>query len=47
MFGNKFIVVYNGKMDIHGKKRLPTWTLLSATADAAVTSINLKVATDW
>ena len=28
MFGNKFIVVYNGLMDIHGRPRYPTWTLL-------------------
>jgi len=39
MFGNKFIAVNNGRMDINGKKRITTWTLLSQTAEVNSSSI--------
>jgi hypothetical protein len=28
MFGNKFMVVYNGIFDVNGKRRTPVWTEL-------------------
>lgn len=47
MFGNKFLVVINGLMDINGKVRTPTWTTLSTTANVNSTSITLAQNTDW
>ena len=45
--GNKFIGSINGTIDIHGKKRIKTWTVLSETASIGDTTIKLKESVDW
>eukprot|EP00361_Fabrea_salina_P003869 CAMPEP_0202427040 /NCGR_PEP_ID=MMETSP1345-20130828/1320_1 /ASSEMBLY_ACC=CAM_ASM_000843 /TAXON_ID=342563 /ORGANISM="Fabrea Fabrea salina" /LENGTH=3382 /DNA_ID=CAMNT_0049037631 /DNA_START=76 /DNA_END=10221 /DNA_ORIENTATION=+ len=46
-YGNKALAVRNGVLDIHGKPRDKTWTLLQATAEAGATSITLTESVDW
>lgn len=45
--GNKLIGVVDGHLDIHGKERLPTWTLLNKTAKKGDTTIELFEKVDW
>ena len=50
LFGNKVIGVWEGKLDIHGKKRPHTWLELAQTAKKGATEIVIhKKAseTDW
>lgn len=46
-FGNKNIMVQGGSIDIHGKPRSHTWTLLEASADAGEASIRVQGSVDW
>ena len=46
-FGNKCIGVMNGKLDLHGIAKNPTWTELLETADVGATSITLVENVDW
>jgi len=46
-YGNKFIGTHNGIIDMHGKKKLPTWTELSASAQVGDMSITLTSSTNW
>ena len=45
--GNKLIGSYTGTIDIHGKKRLPTWTLLESTVMSGATSLTVIEEVDW
>jgi hypothetical protein len=47
IYGQKVIGVRFGQLEMHGVKRLPCWTKMSATADKAATSITLIEAVDW
>ena len=50
LFGNKVIGVWEGKLDIHGKKRPHTWLELAQTAEKGASEIviNMKKSeTDW
>lgn len=40
-FGNKVIACHNCNLDIHGKKRTPTWTDLATTMNAGDDTITL------
>ena len=46
-YGNKFIAVRNGVLDIHGKPRTPSWSILDSTALAGATFILLQDEVDW
>jgi hypothetical protein len=46
-FGNKVIGCHECRLDIHGERRLKTWTDLAATAERGATSITLLENTDW
>jgi hypothetical protein len=46
-YGNKFIAVRNGVLDIHGSPRTPSWSLLLETANIGDTSIKLQDAVNW
>lgn len=45
--GNKLIGAFTGTVDIHGKKRQPTWTLLGATVLPGATTLTLVEPVDW
>lgn len=47
IYGNKVIGVRFGTIDMHGIKRLTTWSRLSQTAEAGDTSISVLEETDW
>ena len=47
IYGNKVIAVHGGVFDVHGKKRVPTWTTLSETAAKAANQIKLREPVDW
>jgi hypothetical protein len=47
IYGNKCIGVKNGKLDMHGPTRTPTWTVLDTTAVAGSNTLTLKEAVDW
>jgi hypothetical protein len=47
IYGNKCIGLRNGKLDMHGVKRTPTWTVLEKTSEANSTTITLREAVDW
>jgi len=47
VYGNKVIGVRQGKLDMHGVKRNPTWTVLEKTSDANSTTITLRDEVDW
>jgi hypothetical protein len=40
-FGNKFIGNHHGVLDMHGKKKIPTWTELADSVDVGDTTITL------
>lgn len=46
-YGNKFIAVRNGVLDIHGDPRTPSWTMLETTAVVGSTSITLQESVNW
>lgn len=46
-YGNKFIAIRNGVLDIHGDPRTPSWTLLETTAIIGATSITLQESVNW
>ena len=46
-YGNKFIAVRNGVLDIHGAPRTPSWTSLDSSANAGDTFILLQEEVDW
>jgi hypothetical protein len=45
--GNKVLGCYECTLDIHGKVRTPTWTLLSSTAAERATTIKVDDVVDW
>jgi hypothetical protein len=47
MVGNKCIYVHNSRIDINGKERNVTWTLLETTANAGDNTITLMKPVDW
>jgi hypothetical protein len=47
IYGNKCIGVRFSTIDIHGVKRVPTWTELETTATAGSNQITLHTAVDW
>ena len=46
-YGNKFIAVRGGSLDIHGLPKTPSWTTLLQTAPASSVTITLSGATNW
>ena len=46
-FGNKVIAMMEGILDIHGKPRSHTWTMLESTANVGDTSIVVQGSVDW
>lgn len=46
-FGNKVIALMEGILDIHGKPRSHTWTVLDTTAAQSATSIAVRGQVDW
>ncbi|XP_074659740.1 fibrocystin-L-like [Tubulanus polymorphus] len=46
-FGSKFIGVYNGALELHGKRRAVIWTVLNQTAEAGSDVISLAESVDW
>ena len=42
IYGNKCIGVKNGKLDLHGPKRTPTWTVLESTSLADSSTLTLR-----
>ena len=46
-FGNKFIGCHMCTLDIHGKKRTKTWTLLAKTGEKGDSVIQLMEEVDW
>lgn len=47
IYGNKVIGVRNGKLDMHGVKRTPTWTVLESTSLAGSSTLTLREEVDW
>jgi len=47
MYGSKGIGIQHGRLEMHGKPRDFTWTMLSTTAEAGATEITLMDAVDW
>jgi hypothetical protein len=47
IYGNKCIGLRQGKLDLHGVKRNPTWTVLEKTSEANSTTITLRDKVDW
>jgi hypothetical protein len=47
IYGNKVIGVREGKLDMHGVKRLRTWTEMEKTEEAGSTKITLREEVDW
>jgi len=47
IYGNKVIGVRNGKLDMHGIKRLRTWTEMEKTEEVGSTQITLREEVDW
>lgn len=45
--GNKVLGCHQCTLDIHGKVRTPTWTLLSSTVEVGATSITVDDPVDW
>ena len=45
--GNKLIGGHNAVIDIHGKKRVPTWTLLETTINPGESQLTVQVPVDW
>ena len=46
-FGNKCVGVMNGKLDLHGEPKTPTWTELLHTANPGDLSIQLVEPVNW
>ena len=46
-YGNKVIALREGYLDIHGKPRVPTWTMLQDALEVGGDTITLTVDTDW
>ncbi|KAM3144741.1 hypothetical protein pb186bvf_003050 [Paramecium bursaria] len=46
-FGNKVLGCHECTLDIHGKPRNPTWTLLTTTATSGDTTITVDDPIDW
>ena len=46
-FGNKVLGCHECTLDIHGKPRNPTWTLLTTTANVGDTTITVDDQVDW
>ena len=46
-YGNKFIGVRNGVLDIHGDPRTPSWSILQETAKAGDSLIKLQDEVNW
>lgn len=46
-YGNKFIAVRTGTLDIHGNPRSPSWTTLKTTANVGDQSITVQDLVDW
>ena len=46
-YGNKFIAVRNGVLDIHGNPRNPSWSLLAETANINDNTITLQDSVNW
>jgi hypothetical protein len=46
-FGSKVIGCHHCTMDLHGKPKTPTWTVLASTAAAGATQITLNTAVNW
>ena len=47
MYGNKFIAIRGGLLDIHGVAKTPSWTTLSSTVQAGSSTITLSQAVNW
>jgi len=47
MYGNKVLGVMNGVIDIHGKPRSKTFTLLANSANAGDSLITVMDTVDW
>jgi len=47
IYGNKCIGVKESTLDMHGVKRVPTWTVLNETVQPGATVIKLSQAVDW
>ena len=46
-YGNKFIAVRDGVLDIHGKAKTPSWSMLEHTAYPGNTTITLQDSVNW
>ena len=46
-YGNKFIGIRDGVLDIHGAPKTPSWTLLADTANPGDTTITLQQSVNW
>jgi hypothetical protein len=47
MFGNKGIGCMECKFTMHGEKRIPTWTTISATIEKGVNTFTTSEDVDW
>ena len=47
MLGNKGIGCVECKLQMHGQKRLPTWTMISATINPEDTQFTVIEDVDW
>ena len=47
MYGNKFIAIRGGLLDIHGVAKTPSWTTLASTAFAGSSTLSLSQAVNW
>ena len=47
IYGNTFLIVRYGTLDLHGSPKVPTWTYLSVTANQGDYSITLAQSVNW
>lgn len=47
VYGAKVLAVREGAVRLHGQPKLPTWTLLNATADQGDSTVNVNGPVNW
>lgn len=47
VYGARVLAVREGAVQLHGKPKLPTWTLLNATADQGDSTVNVNGPVNW
>ena len=47
VYGAKVLAVRDGHVVMHGRPKIPTWTVLNATADVGDTNITLVGQVNW